>query len=103
VAESIRLTAPRLNRKKIGQGRLGVSWHVLDPGPGVKGWLISSRALGRKGATYVTKATGAHATSATLRLPRGHSYRLRFTITDLLDRSSTVELGKVTVPDARRD
>ncbi len=103
IAAAIRVTAPRLDRRKIGRGRLGVSWQVLDPGPGVKGWLISSRTLGRKSAAYVTKASGARTTSATLRLPRGHSYRLRFTITDLLGRSSTAELGKVTVPpDARR-
>jgi hypothetical protein len=102
VAEAIRLTTPRLDRGKIGQGRVGVSWRVLDPGPGVKSWAIASQTLGRKGARYMTRASGAQATSATLRLPPGRSYRLRFTITDLLGRSSTVGLGKVTVPGARR-
>lgn len=46
VAEAIRLTTPRLDRRKIGQGRVGVSWRVLDPGPGVKSWAIASRTLG---------------------------------------------------------
>ena len=101
VAGSIRVTTPRLNRGQIGRGRLDVSWQVLDPGPGIEVWLISSRTLGRKGAPYVTRASGAGGTSATVRLPHGHSYRLRFTITDLLGRGSTIELGKVTVPGAR--
>jgi hypothetical protein len=102
VAGSIHLTTPSLKRGRIGRGQLGVSWQVLDPGPGIRGWLISSRTLGRKGARYVSRASGASGTSATVRLPGGHSYRLRFTITDLLGRGSTVELGKVTIPDARR-
>lgn len=102
VADAIRVSTPRLDRKEVGQGRVGVSWRVLDPGPGVEGWAIVSQTLGRKGARYVTRASGAQATSATFRLPRGHSYRLRFTITDFLGRGSTTGLGKVTVPDARR-
>lgn len=99
---AIQLTLPRLNRKKIARGRLGVSWRITDPGAGVKGWTISSQTVGKRGARFVTRATGTSATSATVRLPRGHSYRLRFTITDALDRSSSVGLGKVTVPGARR-
>lgn len=102
IAEAIRVTVPRLDRKSIGRGRLGVSWRVLSPGPGIEGWTISSQTLGRRGARFVPKATGANATSATVRLPHGRSYRLQFTITDLLGRSSTLGLGKVTVPSARR-
>lgn len=98
----IHITLPRLDRKKIARGKLGVSWKILSPGPGVKGWTISSQTMGREKAPYLTRASGARATSATLRLPKGHSYRLRFTITDVLGRGSTAELGKVTVPGDRR-
>lgn len=99
---SIHVTLPHLNRKSIALGRLDVSWRILNSGPGVNGWTISSQTLGRKGARYVTRAAGTSATSATVRLPKGASYRLLFAITDLLGGSSTATLGKVTVPDARR-
>lgn len=99
---SIHVTLPHLDRKSIALGRLGVSWRVLSPGPGIKGWTISSQTLGRQASRYVTRASGVQAGAATIRLPRGASYRLRFTITDVLGRSSTTTLGKVTVPDARR-
>lgn len=99
--DSIHVTLPHLDRKDIAHGRLGVSWRILSPGPGVRGWTIASQTLGRKGARYVTRATGTRATSATVRLPAGASYRLRFTIADALGRSSTAALGRVTVPDAR--
>ena len=75
--------APQLNRRRIAQGLVSVSWKVLDPGVGITGWTISSQRLGRRGAAYVTRASGKNATAATLRLPPGGAYRLRFTVTDL--------------------
>jgi hypothetical protein len=93
---------PSLDRAKLRQGRLGVSWKVLDAGAGVARWTIASQALGGKGAPYVTRASGTTATSASLRLPPGHAYRLRFTITDALGRTSNLTLGKVVVPGGRR-
>jgi hypothetical protein len=102
-AGRVHITVPRLDRRRIGRGRVGVSWRVLSPGPGIAGWTIASRTLGRRGAPFVTRAAGAGGTSSTLRLPRGNSYRLRFTITDVLGRVSSAELGKVTVPGERRD
>ncbi|HEX3174747.1 MAG TPA: DUF4430 domain-containing protein [Solirubrobacterales bacterium] len=94
----VRLEAPRLDRRRLGRGLLGVSWRVLDPGVGIGGWTISSRTLGRKGAPYVVRARGTGGTSALLRLPGGAAYRLRFTVVDAIGRSSTVALGRVAVP-----
>ena len=97
---SLRVSVPRIDRKDLARGRLSFSWTVQSAGPGVKRWTISSRTIGRKGARYVTRASGATKTAATIQLPRGASYRLRFAITDLLGRTSTVSLGKVGVPEA---
>jgi hypothetical protein len=97
----VRVSLPRLDRKDIDEGRVGVSWRVLSAGPGIKSWKISSQTLGRRGARYVTKASGTGGTSAVLRLPPG-TYRLRFTVTDVSGSASTVALGKVIVPDANR-
>jgi hypothetical protein len=100
--DPLRVSAPSLDRTKLRQGRLGVSWKVLDAGAGVRQWTISSQALGGKGAPYVKRASGTTATSASLRLPRGHAYRLRFTITDALGQTSNLTLGKVVIPGGRR-
>jgi hypothetical protein len=94
----VHLQLPRLDRSRIARGVVGVSWRVLDPGVGVANWAISSKALGRKGARYVTRARGTSGTSASLRLPTGVTYRLRITITDILGRRSTAVIGKVRVP-----
>jgi uncharacterized protein DUF4430 len=98
----VHITFPRLNRDRIGSGRVGVSWRVLDLGAGIEGWKISSKTLGRRGAGYVGRASGAGATSASVRLPLGATYRLRFTLTDLLGNSSAATIGKVVVPDGGR-
>jgi hypothetical protein len=89
---------PQLNRRRVAQGLVGVSWRVLDPGVGIAGWTIASQRVGRQGARYVTRATGTRATAATLRLPPGATYRLRFTVTDLLGRGASTTIGRVEVP-----
>lgn len=98
----LRVSVPKLARGKLKQGRLGISWKILEAGAGVSGWTIASQKVGAKKAPYVRRASGTTATSATLRLPKGATYRLRFTITDALGRSSSVAIGKVVVPGAGR-
>jgi len=100
--DSVRVTVPKLDRGDLARGRVGVSWRVLSAGAGIGRWRISSQTLGRRGAPYVSRATGTKGTAATLRLPPGAAYRLRFTIVDVLGRSSTIALGKVVVPLAGR-
>jgi hypothetical protein len=95
---SLRLTTPRLDRRLVAKGRLTVSWKVLEAGPGIRRWTVSSRAIGEKDARWVIRATGAKLTTTTIQLPRGAAYRLRFAVTDALGRTSTVPLGKVRVP-----
>lgn len=97
---SLRVCTPRLDRRHLAQGRLVVSWKVLKAGPGIKKWTIASRTVGAKKARWVTRAKGKEKTKATIRLPRGATYRLRFAITDALGQTSTVALGKVKVPKA---
>ncbi len=94
----VRLQAPRVDRSRIAHGLVRVSWRVLDAGVGIAKWTISSKTLGQRGGRYVTRASGTSGTSASLRLPAGAGYRLRITIVDVLGRSSTASLGKVTVP-----
>jgi len=98
----LRVSLPKLDRGKLKQGRVGVSWKVLEAGAGVKGWTIASRLVGAKKASFVRRASGTSASSASLRLPRGATYLLRFTIVDALGRSSEVTIGKVTVPGGGR-
>lgn len=102
-APASRVGVPKLDRGKIAQGRVGVSWKVLDPGVGIERWQIFSRTLGKKGAAWVSRASGTKGTSMTVRLPAGASYRLRLTIVDALGRESTTGIGKVTVPRAGQD
>jgi hypothetical protein len=99
---SLRVSVPKLNRARLAKGAVGVSWTVQSLGPGIKKWTISSLALGQKGARWVTRASGANKTKATILLPKGHSYKLRFAITDVTGATSTVALGTVKVPEARR-
>ncbi len=94
----VRLQLPHVDRSRIARGLVRVSWRVLDAGAGIAKWTISSKTLGRKGGHYVTRASGASGTWASLRLPPGATYRLRITITDTLGRSSTAVIGKVQVP-----
>ncbi|HEY0278043.1 MAG TPA: hypothetical protein VGC32_07220 [Solirubrobacterales bacterium] len=102
-AARLRVSLPKLDRGKLSQGRIGVSWKVLARGAGVKGWTISSQVVGPKAAPYVRRASGTSGSSASLKLPRGATYRLRFTIIDALGRTSNVAIGKVTVPAGGRD
>jgi len=101
-APQVRIGELKLDRSRVARGRVRVSWRVLSPGVGIDRWRISSQRLGKKDTRYVSRATETHGSSATLQLPPG-AYRLRLTIVDALGRSSSVVLGKVVVPRARRD
>jgi len=98
---ALRVSMPKLNRAKLRRGTLVVSWKVLEAGPGVKGWTISSLAVGQKRARWVTRASGATKAQATIHLPQGGHYKLRFAITDKAGTTSTVALGKVKVPQPK--
>jgi hypothetical protein len=95
-----RIGAPKLDRSKIAQGRVGVSWKVLDAGTEIKSWRISSKALGSKGAKFVVRASGKKQTQATVKLPRGATYKLRLSLTEIGGKTINLGLGKVTVPRA---
>lgn len=97
-AGSLRLSTPTVDRKLLAKGRITVTWKILAAGPGIKRWTISSQTIGAKHAPWVIRATGASKTAATVQLPRGAAYKLRFAVTDNQGRTSTVALGKVTVP-----
>jgi hypothetical protein len=99
-AGSLKVSVPKLDRMQLGKGRVGVRWKVTDPGPGVEKWTISSLTVGQKGAHWVTRATGGAKTTATIKLPKGHAYKLRFAITDKGGQTSTISLGKVKLPKA---
>jgi hypothetical protein len=91
--------APRgLDKTRLDDGIVGVSWEVRDAGPGIARWRVSSKTLGRKGAHLVARTSGKTGSSTRVRLPRGARYALRLTLTDLLGRSSNVTLGTVRVP-----
>ncbi|HET6998582.1 MAG TPA: DUF4430 domain-containing protein [Solirubrobacterales bacterium] len=98
-SDPVRLQPARLDRSRISQGLVKVSWRELDAGPGIARWTVSSQTLGREGARYLKRASGRSGTEATLRLPAGASYRLRLTVTDVLGRTTTTALGRVQVPD----
>jgi hypothetical protein len=92
----LRLAPP--DRSRLDEGLVRVGWRVLDPGPGIARWAVSSLTLGRKGARYVRRASGRSASAATLRLPAGASYRLRLNVEDTLGRRSAATIGTVRVP-----
>ena len=95
------MSVPKVDPKQLKLGKVALAWKVLAAGTGVKSWTISSQSLAGKNAPYVKRASGAAATSASLRLPPG-SYRLRFAVTDALGRTSNVTIGKVVVPGGKR-
>jgi hypothetical protein len=99
-AGSLRVSVPMLDRKLLASGKIGLSWKVTDPGPGVRQWIVSSLTAGQKKAHWVTRASGSTKSAATIKLPAGHAYRLRFAITDASGQTSTIALGKVKVPKA---
>jgi hypothetical protein len=92
------ISRPALDRSKLDQGKVTVSWKVLTAGPGITRWKLSSKTLGRKGAKFVARAHGVHQTRAAVRLPRGATYALRLTLTDASGVTTTKGLGKVVVP-----
>ena len=94
----VRLQLARIDRGAHDRGLVRLSWRVLDAGPGISRWTVSSQALGREDARYVTRARGTGGTFASLRLPPGAAYRLRITVIDALGRSSSAVLGRVRVP-----
>ncbi len=96
---TLKLSAPRLDRGKLATGKVGVTWKVLEAGPGIKRWTISSQTVGQKHARWVIRASGATKTTASLALPRGHAYELRFQVTDATGATSTLGLGQVKVPE----
>ena len=98
-ADQVRIAPRGLDRDRIAAGIVGVSWQVKDVGVGISKWSVAAKRLGRKGARFVTRATGTAKSSAQVRLPRGARYLLRLTVTDLLGRGSSVSLGTVRVPD----
>ncbi len=98
-ASATRVQTPVLDGLGAGQGLVGVSWRILEPGAGLSSWTIASQTLGVSGAGYVTRASGnGSATAALVKLPPGAAYELQITFTDVLGRSSTVQIGKVLVP-----
>jgi hypothetical protein len=96
------LGTPKLNRKLLPKGKVGVSWTVTSPGPGVAGWAISSLTVGQKGAKWVTRAHGTTSTAATIALPKGHAYELRLAVTDEAGATASTALGTVKVPRPTR-
>jgi hypothetical protein len=98
-APPVKLALRGLDRSQIAAGIVGVSWRVQDAGGGISKWLVSAKRLGRKGARFVTRATGKDKSSAQVRLPRGARYLLQLTVVDLLGQSSSVNLGTVRIPD----
>jgi hypothetical protein len=99
VPDQVKVALRGLDKSQIAAGVVGVSWRVQDAGAGISKWLVSAKRLGRKGARFVTRATGRDKSSAQVRLPRGARYLLRLTVVDLLGQSSSVNLGTVRVPD----
>ncbi|HEY2334309.1 MAG TPA: DUF4430 domain-containing protein [Solirubrobacterales bacterium] len=97
-AAPVRLRLSRLDRSRLSRGLVGVSWQVLDAGPGIKSWSVSSQVLGRPGARYVRRAGGNGRSAAVIHLPPGSAYRLRLTVVDALGRSSAIVIGRVEVP-----
>jgi hypothetical protein len=93
----VRLRLSSLDRSRLSRGLVGVSWRILDAGPGIASWSISSQVLGHPDARYVRRARGSGHSAATVHLTPG-AYRLRLTVVDALGRSSTASLGRVEVP-----
>ncbi len=93
----VQLQQPGLDRSRLARGLVTVSWRVLDPGAGIRRWTIASQRLGRRGAPWVTRASGSERAGATLHLPPG-AHRLRLTVVDALGRGASTALGRVQVP-----
>jgi Tol biopolymer transport system component len=96
--EPARISKPKLDRDELAKGVLRIDWKVLDPGAGVKAWRIEAKALGQKGAKFRTRASGRKGSAATVHLPLGHRYKVRFALTDRAGHTTRYGLGTVTVP-----
>jgi hypothetical protein len=101
-AGTVRVQSARFDGLGAARGLIGVHWRLIDSGAGVASWTISSKTLGQKGAKYVIRAHGTHATSALVKLAPGVAYELELTVIDRLGRSTTSAIGKVLVPDDDR-
>ena len=92
----------RSTARSSPQGRLGVSWKVLDAGPGVRQLDDLLADARREEAPLGDPGERRHDDRGDDRGCRsGHAYRLRFAITDAAGKTSTSTLGKVVVPGGR--
>ena len=98
VAKRVRISPRTLDRSRIESGVVGVGWRVIEMGPGISNWSVSSKRLGRRGAHFVTRATGTTRSSALVRLPGGARYVLRLTVVDSLGLRSSISLGTARIP-----
>jgi hypothetical protein len=94
--------APKIGKAKfdrgaLDEGQLKLSWPVLDPGAGVRGFKVGVKPIGVPGG-WTTRAHGTTATEATVRLGLGRSFQLRLTVVDQAGNATTYGLGTVTVP-----
>lgn len=80
------------------RGLIRLDWRLLRPGVGIRSWRISSDDLSTRARLYRVRARGSGATTASLRLPRGRTYALKFDWTDGLLRSGRADFGRVIVP-----
>jgi hypothetical protein len=101
-AGTVRVQSVHFDGLGAARGLIGVHWRLIDSGAGVASWTISSKTLGQKGAKYVSRAHGTHATSALVKLAPGIAYALELTVTDRLGRSTTSAIGHVLVPQDDR-
>jgi hypothetical protein len=98
-ARRVRLRALRIDRSRLADGLVKVSWRVLDAGVGIRQWEVASKPLARRSTRWVRRARGSGRTFASIHLPRGPIHELRLSITDAIGRSSSVTIGRVRVPD----
>jgi hypothetical protein len=93
-----KVSKPKLDRSSLAKGVLKIHWKVRDPGAGVKGWRIETKTLGQKKAKFRIRMKGKKGTRATIQLPLGHRYEVRFALTDRSGHTTRYGLGTVTVP-----
>ncbi|HTR75853.1 MAG TPA: hypothetical protein VMH33_11440 [Solirubrobacterales bacterium] len=94
------VSKPKLDRSGLKRGELKISWKITDPGASVKQWKIETKTLGKKGAKFVVRAKGKKGASATIHLPKGARYKVRFVLVDDSGHTTTKGLGTVSVPPA---
>ncbi|HEY2716840.1 MAG TPA: hypothetical protein VGI73_11540 [Solirubrobacterales bacterium] len=91
---AVRISRPLLDRSKLNQGRVRLSWKLLDAGAGVARWQVASKRLGGEQAKFVVRARGRAQTGAVVRLPRGGTYLLRLSLTDTAGRRPPTRSGR---------